>query len=238
VNMRGLSRSKLRSIDADRVLAEGVLPDKRTSDISTLTSVDESVYETLREVFAGTALLQDQRKVKLVLKLRTDVAVAWGQTRDAFLEIGRALNDVDRELDAVERDRLKTGFRRLFPFSETVASQFRVIARAVDDGSLSRDLVPGSYGAAYQMALLTPAQREIAKARGLLRPDISRDALIDFRKQIDAVQPRPSQGLDPAKMRAELQRLERQRRKGMEELLRLRRRIREIKALLSPAEVD
>ena len=75
--------------------------------------------------------MADQRKVKLLLKLRTDVAVAWIKTRDAFIEIGRALNDVDRELDPVERDRFKAGFRQLFPFSETVASQSRAIARAV-----------------------------------------------------------------------------------------------------------
>jgi hypothetical protein len=164
------------------------------------------------------------------------VAVAWGQTRDAFLEIGRALNDVDRELDAVERDRFKAGFRRLFPFSETVASQFRAIARAVDDGNLARDLVPGSYGAAYQMALLTPAQREIAHSRGLLRPDVSRDALLEFRKQIDAVQLRQAHGLDPARMRGELHRLERQRRKAIKDLLKLRHRIHEIRSLLSPSE--
>jgi hypothetical protein len=234
--MKGLSRSKMRIIDADRVLAEDVLPDKRAADIAALTAIDDGVYETLREVFEGTGLVQDQRKVKLLLKLRTDVAVAWGQTRDAFLEIGRALNDVDRELNSAERDKFKAGFRRLFPFSETVASQFRAIARAVDEDDLSRELVPGSYGAAYQMALLTPAQREIAKSRGLLRPDVSRDALLVFRKQIDAVQPRQSHGLDPARMRGELLRLERQRRNAIGELLRLRRRIHEIRALLGPSE--
>jgi hypothetical protein len=233
--MKGLSRSKMRAIDADRVLAEDVLPDKRAADITALTAIDEGVYETLRDVFEGTSLVQDQRKVKLLLKLRTDVAVAWGQTRDAFLEIGRALNDVDRELDSAERDKFKAGFRRLFPFSETVASQFRAIARAVDEGNLARDLVPGSYGAAYQMALLTPAQREIAKSRGLLRPDVSRDLLLEFRRQIDAVQLRQFHGLDPARMRAKLQRLERQRRNAIADLLKLRRRIQEIRALLSPS---
>lgn len=234
--MKGLSRRALREVDTDTVLSEEVILDKRHQDLAALTVVDESVLETLSQVFEGTNLLTDQRKIKLLLKMRTDVAVAWNQTRDAFIEIGRALNDIDRELDAVERDRFKAGFRRLFPFSETVASQFRTIARAVDNGHLPRDLIPGSYGAAYQMALLTPGQRELAHSRGLIRPDVSRDALLEFRKDVEAVQPRETRGLNPAKMRAELQHLERQRRKTLETLLALRRRMQEIKDLLGPSE--
>jgi hypothetical protein len=227
--MKGLSRRALQSVDVDTDLPAVV--DKREEDIKVLTRVDEGVYETLNEVFAGTGLMADQRKVKLLLKLRTDVAVAWNQTRDAFIEIGRALNDVDRELDPVERDRFKAGFRQLFPFSETVASQFRAIARAVDDGHLPREAVPGSYGAAYQMALLTPGQREIARARGLIRPNVSRDTLIEFRREVTAVHSR-SRGLDPTRMQAELARLERQKRKALLDLVALRRRIQEIRALL------
>lgn len=231
--MKGLSRSALRKVDADLALPEGTIPDKRAEDIKALTVVDESVYATLREVFEGTNLLADQRKIKMLLKLRTDVAVAWNQTRDAFIEIGRALNDVDREFDLVERDRFRIGFRRLFPFSETVASQFRVISRAVDDGHLPRELVPGSYGAAYQMALLTPAQREIARERGMIRPDVSRDALIEFRREIVAVQPCDPRGIDTTKLRAELARLDRQRRKVINDLLTMRRRMREIRWLIN-----
>ena len=227
--MKGLSRRALQSVDVDTDLP--VVVDKREEDIKVLTRVDEGVYKTLNEVFAGTGLMADQRKVKLLLKLRTDVAVAWNQTRDAFIEIGRALNDVDRELDPVERDRFKAGFRQLFPFSETVASQFRAIARAVDDGHLPREAVPGSYGAAYQMALLTPGQREIARARGLIRPNVSRDTLIEFRREVTAMHSR-SRGLDPTRMQAELGRLERQKRKALLDLVALRRRIQEIRALL------
>ncbi len=229
--MKGLSRRALREVDADADLPT-VLIDRREEDIKALTRVDEQVYETLREVFEGTSLLADQRKVKLLLKLRTDVAVAWSQTRDAFIEIGRALNDVDRELEPLERERFKAGFRQLFPFSDTVASQFRAIARAVDERQLPRELVPGSYGAAYQMALLTPGQREAARTRGLIRPDVSRDALIEFRREVRAAPPQGARGIDPARMHAELARLERQRRKAMADLLVLRRRMRDIRVLL------
>jgi hypothetical protein len=236
--VKGLSRRALRHVDADEALPAAAIPDAREADIKALTLVDERVFETLREVFDGTGLMGDQRKVKLLLKLRTDVVVAWGQTRDAFIEIGRALNDVDRELAPEERDRFKQGFRKLFPFSDTVASQFRAIARAVDDGRLPRELVPGSYGAAYQMALLTPGQREIAGARGLIRPDVSRDALIGFRREVQAVRPGGGQGLEPARMRADLARLERAERKAADALETVRARIRELRALLGQDKTD
>ena len=164
------------------------------------------------------------------------MAVAWGQPRDAFIEIGRALNDVDRELAPAERDRFRRGFRRLFPFSDTVASQFRAIARAVDEGRLPRELVPGSYGAAYQMALLTPGQREVARSRGLIRPDVSRDLPAELDQDVAAVQPRETRGLDPARMRAELARLERAEGRAAASLEVLRARIREIRTLLEPGE--
>lgn len=236
--MKGLSRRALRDVDVDETLPAAAIPDSRETDIKALTVVDERVFETLREVFNGTGLMGDQRKVKLLLKLRTDVAVAWGQTRDAFIEIGRALNDVDRELDSEERDRFKQGFRRLFPFSDTVASQFRAIARAVDDGRLPRELVPGSYGAAYQMALLTPHQRELAGARGLIRPDVSRDVLIEFRKEVQAVRPSGGQGLDPGRMHADLVRLKRAERRATDTLEAIRGRIRELRALLGQGKDD
>jgi hypothetical protein len=227
-----ISPRKLRAVDADAEL-EGELPaDKRVQDIAKLTEISDEVMQTIGEVFEGTGLMRDQRKVEVLLGARRDVAEAWGKTRDAFISIGRTLNDMDRELDEVERDRLRTGFRRLFPFSDSIASQFRAIARAVDDGRIPRDLVPGSYGAAYQMALLNAEQRVIAETRGLLRPDVSRETLVEFRRDVAGVQPRTPYGLNPARLRAELARLEKDIKRDLNRLVAARRRRREIRELL------
>jgi hypothetical protein len=229
---KSVGRKQLFEIDADTVLNENVIPDRRAEDIAALTVVDAGLMDTLREVFEGTSLLADQRKVRLVLKLRADVTVAWGQTRDAFLDIGRALLDINRELEPAERDRLKIGFRRLFPFSETVASQFRSIARAVDEGRLPRELVPGSYATAYQLSLLTPSQRVAAEKAGLIRPDVPREAVIEFRRHTAPRTRINTQGVSLARMRAELERLERQRRQKLEDLVGIRRRLVELRELL------
>jgi len=226
-----LSRRALQAFDVDEETPQALIPDQRETEIKAFTVVNDEVFGVLNEVFAGTSLMSDQRKVKLLLKLRTDVSVAWSHTRDAFLEIGRALNDVDRELDETERDNFKRGFRKLFPFSETVASQFRAIARVVDTGQIPREAIPGSYGAAYQMALLTPEQRDLARERGLIRPDVSRDALIAFRQASITIS-KQSRGVDVPRMQAELTRLERQERRATVALEALRLRIREIQSLL------
>jgi len=55
----------------------------------------------------------------------------------------------------------------LFPFSDTVASQFKTIARAVDDDWLPREVLPGSYSTAYQTALLSGKQRVVAEREGM-----------------------------------------------------------------------
>jgi hypothetical protein len=231
---KGLSRRALRDVETDPDLSEQGIPDKRAEDMKALTVIESDVLETLKEVFDGTGLLGDQRKVKLLLKLRADVSVAWGQTRDAFLEIGRALNDVDRQLDPAERERFKAGFRRLFPFSDTVASQFRAIARAVDSGHVPKDAVPGSYGAAYQLALLSPGELVIARERGLVRPDVGREILIAFRREVKAgAAAPPVPGLDPATLRREMAKLGTQRQRALADLVRVRRRMQQIRALLA-----
>ncbi|WP_439548895.1 hypothetical protein [Falsiroseomonas sp.] len=220
-------------VDTDEALPATSIPDKRQGEMAPLIQLDEGLLGTLNEVFAGTSLMRDQRKVRLVVKLRAQVDVAWTQTRDAFLEIGRALNEVDQVLDDEERESLKRGFRKLFPFSETVASQFRAIARAVDEGHIPKDALPGSYGTAYQMALLNSEQRTIAEKEGLLRPTVSRNTLIEFRRLHEGVQPRTARGPDPAKMQAELGRLERTEVKMAKALEGVRKRINEIRELLA-----
>lgn len=128
---------------------------------------------------------------------------------------------------------MRRGFARLFPFSETVATQFRQIARAVDEGRLPLQACPGSYGTAYQLALLTPRQLDIARERGLIRSDVSRNAIIAFRKEVWAVAHRAPRSLNVLKLRNELHKLEAERQRALDGLVALRRRMSEIRTLLA-----
>jgi hypothetical protein len=224
------SRHALAGVDTDEALSAQALPDKRQSEMQRLVQIDEALLATLNEVFADTTLMTDMRKVRLLVKLRGKVEIAWSQTRDAFLEIGRALNEAEAVLDAAERSSLKRGFRRLFPFSDTVASQFRTIARAVDTGGIPKELLPGSYSTAYQMALLNSEQRRLAEQEGLIRPGVPRHALLEFRRINKAVQPRV-RGPAPAKIRADLAALRRTEAKMEKALADIRARIVDLERL-------
>ena len=231
--MKGLSRRALRNINTDHISPESGIPDRRSRDIVALTASDPNVLLDIEQIFEGTMLPKDPRKVGSILKLRGEVAEAWGHARDAFVEIGRALTAVELELEPAERDAMRRGFARLFPFSETVATQFRQIARAVDEGRLPLQACPGSYGTAYQLALLTPGQLDIARERGLIRSDVSRNAVIAFRKEVQAGAQRTSRSINLSKLRNELNKLESERRQALDNLMALQRRIRETKALLA-----
>lgn len=232
----GLSRNALKVLDVDTAEHGAPVPDRRAKDIAELTTVDEDALRAIAEVFAGTALPADPRKVRSLLKLRGEVTEAWAHARNAFVQIGRALNALDTELTRDERDRLRLGFQQLFPFSETVASQFRQIALAVDEGRLPLEVLPGSYGTAYQLALLKPAELTEARLRGLLRADVTRNAVIQFRREVLAVTRHKPPGLDRNRLLAELRRIEADRQRLVGELSVLRDRRRRIRAILSGEE--
>src|SRR3712207_1738944 len=231
--MSTLSRRRLKEIAIQDDPSEAALPDPRQEDIERFVRVDGDVRDTVREVFRGTALGDDPAKVRALLQARGQIAEAWSNAKAAYLECGRALLAVDEVLDDTERDALRRGFSRLFPFSETVASQFRQIARAVDTGRIPLECCPGSYSTAYQLALLTPAQLEIARVRGLLRPDVSRHMVLAFRREVRTSSDMPRESIDPPKLRAELRRIDAEMRRGLEVLVALRRRRREIRAVLA-----
>jgi hypothetical protein len=229
---RRFSRTALQAVDVDEALPATEIRDHREQQMQQLTVVDEETLEAMREVFAGTKFMADQEKVGMLLRLRAEVGSAWVQTRDAFLQIGRALADADRRMTEDEQNSFRKGFRRLFPFSDTVASQFRTIARAVDEGRLPMAALPGSYSTAYQMALLSSEQRKLAEREGLIRADVSRHAIIEFRRVTARLRPAPTRGMDAARIRGALARLQRSEAKMARALDEIRARIKEMEGLI------
>ncbi len=177
------SKRLLAALDTD----EAPPADIRPIEFERLVTVSADVVETVREVFAGTALPEDEAMVRAVVETRHEVEHAWNRAKHSFITIGRALNRLDAMMRTkAERAALKAGFERLFPLSEPIASQFRRVAEAIDSGRLPEDQCPASYSAAYQLALLEPDELDAARGRGLVAPTTSRSALIAFRREITA----------------------------------------------------
>jgi len=221
-----VSLNKLRNLTTD----EQPTADARPAQVDRLLHVSDDVMDTIQEVFAGTELLTDPAKLNAVLETRREVGAAWERAKSSFIEIGRALNRLDVHLRTKEeRTALKAGFERLFPLSEPIASQFRKVAEMIDSGRVSADACPGSYSAAYQLALLEPKELETAQSRGLVAPTTSRSVLIAFRReQLSASQVK----IDVPALLGELRRLRARRKRMLDEMIKMRRRAMEIVQLL------
>jgi hypothetical protein len=225
---RGVSRKALDKIDPNG--DAGSVADTRPAQIDQLMVVPGEVMDTIKEVFAGTRVADDDDLVGAVLEARRAVGQAWGRAGQATVEIGRALNALDLQLHGRdERARLKAGFDRLFPFSDPIASQFRRVAEAVDSGRFAVSDLPGSYSAAYQLALLASDELEEARKRGLVAPHTTRAAVLAFRRERSHSM---SAQIDLQSLMAERRRLGEQRRELLLRLSALRRRQQEIERLL------
>lgn len=216
--------------------AEVVAVDPRAAELRSLGAEDPAALQAIREVFAGTSLPDDQEKVRRILRTRSEIQKEWGDARDSFLAIGRALISLEAELTKAEFARLRNGTERLFPFSDATATQLRQIARAVDGGRIPATACPGSYGTAYQITLLTEPQLRVARERGLIRPDVTRREIMQLRREVpaDGAEPLPPGRLDRARLRDERARLGERRARLAEELAMVERRIAQIDELLSP----
>ncbi len=231
------SRAALKAFLAEDDGAALLAPaDPRATELQVLSVEDPTALEAIREVFAGTSLPDDQEKVRRILRTRSEIQREWGDARDSFLAIGRALIALENALTKAEFGRLRRGSERLFPFSDATATQLRQIARAVDGGRIPADACPGSYGTAYQITLLTEPQLRVARERGLIRPDVTRREIMQLRREVppDGMDPPPAGRLDRARLREERARLGECRARLAEELATVERRIAQLDELLSP----
>jgi hypothetical protein len=205
--------------------------DNRAAMLIERVVIDDNVMTTIEDVFAGTSLVSDSEKVSRILAVRAEVSQNWSQARDSFLAIGRALLDLENVLSKAEYIKLRQGSERLFPFSDATATQLRRIAKAVSDGVIPLDACPGSYGTAYQITLLNEYQLQVAKERGLIRPDVTRREIANLRKET-VIKQEISGRVDVNLLKDEYRKLLRQREKLESEMATVDSKIQEIRGLL------
>ena len=223
------SRAMLAALRQARDEASVELPDQRSSDAIALTpQADEASLSLINDVFVGTSLANDPEKVRLILRLRGEVRHHWGTARDAFLSIGRALRLAEERLTPQEFLRLRRGSDRLFPFADSVATQLRKIAEAVDSGRIPESECPGSYFNAYQLAVLPDHQLKIAADRNLVRADVTRAEVLAFRAELKGTNSPPPNHVAIQHIERERAKLIERRRAILIELVGIRRRLREL----------
>lgn len=224
-----VSRTSIRSVmEEDDSLSVG---DNRATMLVERVVIDDNVMTTIEDIFAGTSVVSDSEKVSRILAVRAEVNQNWNQARDSFLAIGRALLDLENFLSKAEYIKLRQGSERLFPFSDATATQLRRIAKAVSDGVIPLDACPGSYGTAYQITLLNEYQLQVAKERGLIRPDVTRREIANLRRET-VIKQEVSGRIDVNLLKDEYRKLLRQREKLESEMASVDSKIQDIRGLL------
>jgi hypothetical protein len=187
---------------------EDIVTDPRALQLRSIAvTQDPAVLNALEAIFEGTGVMADEHKAQMLVQVRHEVHAEWRKAKQSFLAIGKSLLAVEQALAPDEFRRLSKGTERIFPFSETIATQLRQVARAVMSGRLNETEMPGSYSVAYQIAVMDGPTIEIARSRNLVRPDVTRTEVIAFRREINAPPASQPQRLDIGAVRREKVRL-------------------------------
>jgi hypothetical protein len=112
----------------------------------------------------------------------TEITRLWTEAGDRFLSIGRALVSA---YDKLGRDRY---FAMVngdgFPFTRSIAYRLKAVAEAVDGGRLAPDRMPRDYSIAYMLVTLSDDELRKADEKHLLRADVKRREIEEFRRSL------------------------------------------------------
>ena len=140
----------------------------------------------------------------------SEISRLWTRAQGAFLEIGRLLI---KAKDTLPHGEYVAAVEAELPFSARTAYQLREASRWAMGGVVPMERLPGSYSTIYLLSTLEPPILEQAEKEGLIRPELKRAELIDWRRK------RAGEASDD--VRARLARLKKERAKLDEEIARL-----------------
>jgi hypothetical protein len=140
----------------------------------------------------------------------SEISRLWSRAQGAFLEIGRLLI---RAKDTLPHGEYVAAVEAELPFSNRTAYQLREAARWAMGGAVPMERLPGSYSTIYLLSTLEPPILEAAEKEGLIRPELKRAELIEWRRR--------KAGKVPSGIRERLARLKKERAKLEEEIARL-----------------
>lgn len=127
--------------------------------------------------------------------LTTDIQFAgeigrlWGEAHARFVEIGDRLEEA--------KERLPHGafihlVENQLPFGRSVAHKLMAAATAIRTGALPPEFARAPYSTAYQLSTLSAEERREAEQAGIVRLDVTRAEIVDFKRGRKAVLPAPA----------------------------------------------
>jgi hypothetical protein len=216
--MSGRVRGKPKDLDLDDDLADG--DPRRRVAVADQAETEES-RPVIEALFGGTPLARDTTRLRHFLSTRSVIREEWGRAGKAFLAIGRALLQIESLLTPEEYRRFRTECAKILPFSDANASKFRQIALAVEDHRIDEGQLPGAFSSAYELSTLDRSVLAIAIARNLVRPDVGRNELLAFKRDMKAGRIIIEGTAEPVERTVSLRGLQRERDRIRRELDRL-----------------
>jgi hypothetical protein len=152
-----------------------------------------------------------------------EISKLWADVQHRFVQIGRYLTQAKQALphgeylEMIERD---------LPFSRFVAHQLRAVAEAIDTGVVPVERLPNNYSTIYQVVTLSPEERTQALETNIIRPEMRRADLVEFKRRLRT---------DQSERHVVL---EREKKRIIGEIQRLQARLREIEDELGAPVID
>ena len=133
-------------------------------------------------------ILPPHRQTRIdVAELRTRanfveaIGKVWIEAEENFTVIGRYLNHAKSVLN---RGEFMGMIEADLPFRYSTANRLMKVAAALDAGVLPANRLPPSYATVYELLTLSEDERRQAIEEGIVRPDMQRKDVTEFRKRL------------------------------------------------------
>ena len=146
----------------------------------------ETAEETgvIRRVW-GDSILAEPSKVSAIVRVQHVMAEEGSRMLKSALNIGRALLDLRGELTRGEFARgLRRSAEAFRGWSPGNISKVMRVAEFIQERELAVAILPQSYSTLYEFTTLDESQLEKAKALELLRPDVRRSDVVEFKRRV------------------------------------------------------
>jgi hypothetical protein len=165
-------KAEMRLLDPEQIRREvaplaNLLPSQNAPEIEVLPPR----YRTRR----------DLAELRTRANFAEAIGDAWIEAEENFTAIGRYLNQAKSVLNHGE---FMTMVENDLPFRYSTANRLMKVAAALDVGMLPADRLPPSYATVYELLTLSDEERRQAIEEGVVRPDMQRKDVTEFRKRL------------------------------------------------------
>lgn len=245
--MSKLSRSALMQLSAQvaatpmqhaTVSAPAVIPMTQTQRVADLKVINEDQANRIANILGGD-ILRDQNSLLAILRAQKELAEDASRVLDAAISMGRSLVDLRKAVGGRFQQVLRHSSELFGGLSKGNASKLMSVADFVDKQQIDMHILPTHYTVIYEFTTLPPAEVEEAVRKGLIRPDISRREVIEWKKTLSLPEIAGTRSalehdsIRKARLRSELTKLDREERDLEAKLSAVKVRKQEIEVTLS-----